>query len=122
MGRRNVVRIVFTALALSSSAQAQTLEIVEGAHELSLGLVSLPDNTSGTLIFKTCAACEVKSLRVTTSTTYRVATGPLALPELRERVDALKNSSIASDEIPVTVFYSMATGDVTRVSVHDNNI
>ena len=118
---RHTAWIALGAFALVGAAAAQTLEIVEGARELELGNVSFPDSTAGTLIFKNCPTCEATALRVSSTTTYSTAQGQQDLPAFLERVAEIDRASADSDKTPLTVFYSLATGRVTRISVHDDS-
>lgn len=119
MLRHTVASLLF-AMALAAAADTRTLEIVEGAHELRFGNVSFPGSITGTVIFKDCASCDSTALRVTAATTYRTARGPAELPAFLERVAELEDAAPDTDSTPVTIFYSMATGRVTRISIHDN--
>ena len=108
--------VVAAVLSLPLAVRAQTLELTEGAWELTLGQVTFPTNTFGVLSFRDCASCTPKTLSVEAETTYATAQGQLPLREFLQRIDDL-----SSPATPVTVFYSLSSGRVTRVRVHDDD-
>ena len=112
--------LVVAGLTLTGTTGAQSLEIIEGAYELTLADISFPSSSFGTLTFRDCANCAPTSLSVEAETTYATAQGQLPLPAFLSRVAELGNLG-AAGATPVTVFYSLASGKVTRVEVHNKD-
>jgi hypothetical protein len=96
------------------------MQLVEGAHELSLENVTFPANRTGSMILKACSTCDALTRRVDLETTYSTSAGPMPLAEFLIVIDELDDAPGISAGTPVTVFYSLSSGRVTRVIVHDN--
>lgn len=111
---------IIGAVAMAGLASAQTLIQLEGAHELTLGNVTFPRSAFGTLIFRRCASCDTVALRVTGATGYSSAEGAEPLVDFLQQIAEIRIGNNDSDEIPVTVFYSLDTGFVTRVALHND--
>jgi len=109
--------LAIASFASAGPAAAQTLELRERAHELSLGNVALPNSTAGTLIFKACETCDSQAVRVNSSTAYIAPEGAMALPDFIEYVNAVRQQP-GGDETYVTVFRSTSDDRVTRVKLH----
>jgi hypothetical protein len=118
-GKAAIIIVAMLGLHGPAKTDAQTLQIIEGAYELTLGNVYFPSSTVGSVIFRSCAQCESRTLRVDTGTRYLTARGTQPLPDFLDQVAELKTLEIVNDHTPVTVFYSMDSGRVTRISVHD---
>ncbi len=91
---------------LSSSPVYAALLEVQGSYELDATLVSVPTNTSGYLLFRSCSQCTVKSLRVSNETQYILGNDSVTLAEFHEH-------SVMQGLI--YVFYDKQSQLVTRV-------
>jgi len=104
-------------LLVSGAISAQSLELVESAHELTLTDVTLPSSTSGTLIFRSCAQCDPVALPVNSATTYYSARHAMPLADFNLWVNELRGSPGANATF-VTVYRDSSNGRVTRIQVH----
>jgi len=109
-------------LCAASVASAQSLVLLEGAHELQLDQVSFPASNSGTLVFRPCQNCGSESLKLTPATVFLAAGSKLAFEEFQRRVLEVKTLTASTAVVPVTVFYDLVSGDVTRVALHYDSV
>lgn len=105
------------ALALSGTALARDLELVEGAYELSLEGTIMPGSTAGSVIFRPCDTCDRVSLRVDSHTQYLLNDRRLALPDFNAGIEAIRARDGAVEQTTVTVYYGLENRQVTRISV-----
>jgi hypothetical protein len=108
--------ILGLALAAGATHAQRTLELIEGAHELVLGDVILPDSSSGLAVFKLCASCEPKGLQVASSTRYLINDRELDLGAFLEAVELVRDSD-GGDATGVGLYYDLKTNRVTRIVV-----
>jgi hypothetical protein len=97
----------------AAPAPAQTkpdFEVIELAAEVLAGKVALPSGPESSLVMPACGDCPPKSYRVTAATLYFVGDQLVTLGELAAAIRGRPNT-------PMTVMYSMKTGEVTRVTV-----
>jgi hypothetical protein len=104
-------------VAFSGDLLARDLELVESAYELSLGDVTMPGSTAGSVIFRPCESCDTVSLRVSSTTRYFLGDRGVALADFLAAVDELRKQSGASAQTPVTVFYGTENRQATRIRV-----
>jgi hypothetical protein len=115
-------RIAIATLALSLSALSpawayRVLDQVEDAHELRLGLVTLPSGGSGSVIFTACETCRTTSLRVSADTKYFVDGSEVSLADLRNAAERLRATAEGRERTAVYVFYDPRSLQVTRVKL-----
>jgi len=116
-------RWMLPALILwAGHAAAQSLVLLEGAWELTLDRITFPGIAAGSLIFSRCDGCQPESVRVTPDTTYRTSQGPMPLREFQQRVTEARAATVLEGSVPVTVYYSLESGAVTRVALHDQHL
>ncbi len=113
---RALLTLALTA-AFSGNLLARDLELVESAYELSLGDVTMPGSTAGSVIFRPCETCDTVSLRVSSTTRYFLGNRGVALADFLSAVDELRKQNGANAQSPVTVFYGIQNRQVTRISV-----
>jgi hypothetical protein len=109
-------------IVLSGHALAQSLVLLEGAWELTLNNVTFPGVAAGSLILSHCDNCQPEAARVTPDTTYSTSRGQVPLSEFRQRVTEVRAATVLEGIVPVTVYYSLESGDVTRVALHDEKL
>lgn len=111
--------LILLVLGLSSIniASAQSLELVEGAAELSLSDISFPNSTAGTATFTECPTCETKRLSVDSQTVYLGLSGSVSLQDFLIDVAELR-MTIEGQDTFVGLFYNLTTNRVTRISLH----
>ena len=115
---RGIVVAMAVSLGVMSQASAyRILEQVEQAYELRLGAVTLPDGTTGSVIFTPCETCRTMSLRVSEQTRYFVAGQTVDLATLRERADALRATIDGQQRVGVFVFYDPTSLRITRLKL-----
>lgn len=114
-------RLVITlALGLSMAiASAQSLELVEGAAELSLADISFPGTPGGSVSFTTCETCDIKRLQVDSATVYIGLSGQVTLTEFLNDVAGLRTTE-AGRETFVALFYGLNSNRVTRIRLYPN--
>jgi hypothetical protein len=111
------VRLRAAGLALLAAgslmtAQAQTptpFVTIEEALETDGRSMSLPTNVTGVMTVTPCTSCEVKMLRSTVSTIYRLRNKPVSLADFR-------NAMAANSETYVTVLYAVKTNELLTVT------
>jgi hypothetical protein len=109
-------------IVLSGHAASQSLVLLEGAWELTLDKVTFPGIAAGSLIFSRCDSCQPEAARVTPDTTYSTARGQVTLDEFQQRVTEARVATALEGVVPVTVYFSLESGDVTRVALHNNDL
>jgi hypothetical protein len=109
-------------IVLSGHASAQSLVLLEGAWELTLDKVTFPGIAAGSLIFSRCDSCRPEAARVTADTTYSTSQGRVILREFEQRVTEARAATALEGIVPVTVYYSLESGEVTRVALHDDDL
>jgi len=99
-------------LAAGEGAMAG-LQVLEAAHELDPGQVSLPMTTSGSLRLHPCAGCDPVSLQLDDGTVFQVlpGTGNTSLEGLRREAARLAHRPRTS----LFVFFDPRSGIVRRV-------
>lgn len=118
---RPIKWLAIGALLAANAVSAQTLELTENAHELTLGDVTFPGSTVGTLIFTPCETCDAQSVRVDLETAYLTPQGPMALADFRAYAAELRLTPEADENTLVTVFRSTSDDRVTRVRIHGSD-
>jgi hypothetical protein len=104
------------ALTLAAGAVANDFELIEGAYELSLANVILPDSQGGVVVFKTCRDCESAGRAVSSRTRYLLGERELALPDFLAAVDEIRASPSGKSAF-VGVYYDLKTNAITRIVV-----
>lgn len=117
MTRVMIATIALCVGMLSPAWAYRVLEQVEQAYELQLGQVTLPDGTTGTVVFTPCSTCRTLSLRVTEETAYAVGGSPVDLLTLRRQADSLRATVDGQTRTGVYIFYEPASLRVTRLTL-----
>ena len=109
--------ITIMALALSGAATA-ALDLQVEVVEMSGAEFSVPANEASRIKLDGCATCALNSVRVTTSTIYRVAgeNQVLSLAEFRKAAKGARGDELAL----FYVAYDAATGRVTEIALQDS--
>lgn len=113
----NRVILTILTLALAAGASARTLEIHEGAFELTLAEVLMPRTESGTTFVRTCVSCPTVGLRVDEHTRYTIAGRRYSLREFREAIDDIRSHDGGNSSTFVGVFYDLKTTRVSGIDV-----
>ena len=112
--------IVTAALTIGFAGAAHGIKVLEqpeDAYELALGEVSLPRGAAGTVIFKACADCKTKALRVTALTIYQVNRRTVTLEDLRKAADGYRKMQGGAAKTAVYVYYNIESQRVTRLAL-----
>jgi hypothetical protein len=106
-----VMTAACATLALSAARAQIAVEFtpIENAVETPASLVTLPSGPGSTLLMATCARCARKPFPATSATTYWVADRQVTPGELQAAVQAQPHAFL-------TVCYSVATGQLTRIT------
>ena len=115
--------IIATVLAftIGAAASARTLDLVEGAYELTLGEVSMPRSPVGTAAFRTCTSCKTIALTVTTRTRYEINGRTYYLPDFLELVTKIRQRDGGNGTTTVGVYYGIDSKQITRIAVFPEN-
>jgi hypothetical protein len=113
--RRSILALALT-LALATGAAANDFELLEGAYELSLTNVILPNSQGGVVVFKTCRDCESTGRAVDSRTRYLLGDRELPLPDFLAAVEEIRASPGAQSTF-VGVYYDLKTNAITRIMV-----
>ena len=103
--RTLMVALLLTLGLAASNAEAELIP-VEESYELNAELVILPSTTSGALLLRSCAQCQVVSLQVDNETQFILGREPVTLSQFR-RHGVMKGL--------LMVFYEHDSQRVTRV-------
>jgi len=112
---------VLLALALLCAVQTagavRVIKLIERPFELSVGDLSLPSETTGTLTFKPCDGCRAEIRRLSTSTAFLLNGGPVDFATFSAVVNDLRSKPATANH-PAAVFLDIETGRVTRLSIY----
>jgi len=110
MIKKAIIVAVLSAISLVASADFRT--ITKG-YEIALSDLRLPVTNSGSVGVKNCESCDSRSLRVTTSTRYRINSQDVSLRVFRRQVLAVRDRNSKA----VTVMYHLESKTVATISV-----
>jgi hypothetical protein len=113
--RRSILALALT-LALATGVAADDFELIEGAYELSLTNVIMPNSQGGVVVFKTCPACESTGRAVDSRTSYLLDDRELPLADFLLAVEEIRASPGAKAAF-VGVYYDLKTNAITRIRV-----
>lgn len=85
---RKLLVLVLLGLCLSAAADFRT---ITEAYEVDLNDLRLPGSEYGTLTFKPCSDCELRTLRVTANTRYLINDRDYTLAEFAEQLKRIRN-------------------------------
>jgi biopolymer transport protein ExbD len=105
--------IIAMCLGLALPATADYLTI-EQAYEVALSDIRLPRSESGTIAYKECQSCEIRTTRVDENTQWLVNGKAVSLKKFREAV----SNVVDRDTEAVTVRRHLEKDRVTAVSVY----
>lgn len=114
---RALIAIIGLASFTGSVWAYHVIEQPEDAYELSLGVVQLPANERGTVIFTACSTCRTTTLRVTQQTQYFANSEAIALEDLRKIADGLRATASGRNETDVYIYYDKASLRVNRLAL-----
>ena len=106
------VLIAATALSLALPAAAQ-MHTVSESYELTLGDLLVPQAEGGTLSFRFCGSCPLKTKRTTANTQWIVNGRSLTLADFRLEVARMPNHS----NIDARVLHHLENDRITKVTV-----
>lgn len=110
MIKKAIIIAALSAISLYASADFRT---VTRAHEIALSDFRLPVTDSGSVGVKNCAACESRSLRVTTATRYLINGQEVDLREFRRQILQVRDRNSKA----VTVMHNLESDTVATVAV-----
>lgn len=108
---RNLLVALLMTFSLSAVADFVT---VEEGYEVALSDMTTPVTSSGSLVFKECADCDSRMIRMTRNTRFIVNGQTVGLKEFRKRVFQVSDR----DRVAVTVMHHLESDTVTSVSVN----
>jgi len=114
---KRLTTLLFLGCFSAGIASAQSLEVLEGAAELSLSDITFPSGPIGSATFTECESCESKTLPVDSGTVYLGVSGSVSLADFLDEVAELRTTEKGQDTF-VGLFYSLETNRVTRISLH----
>jgi hypothetical protein len=110
--------VIALALGLSAAAASpQSLELVEGAAELSLSDIGFPTTAGGTVSFTTCETCDTKRMQVDSGTVYVGLAGAVPLAEFLDDVAELRTTEAGRQSF-VGLFYDLRNNRITRIKLY----
>jgi hypothetical protein len=109
--------LVWTLSLSGLAAQANALEMIEGAYELSLREVSLPRSAVDAASFRPCEGCSTVSLSVDSATRYSIDGRELVLADFLQAIERIRQGPDGNAKTFVGLFYDLKTDRVTRVLV-----
>lgn len=104
--------LICTLLLVSLSAAAE-FTTVSQAYEIALSNFRVPATPSSGVIFKQCAECDARTVRVTPKTRYEVNGQPVTLKEFRKSVFGIRNRA----ETTIIVLHHLETDTIVSVTV-----
>lgn len=107
--RKFLVALTMT-LSLSAAAEFVTVEL---AYEINLSNFTVPVTSSGSLIFKDCADCDSRRVRMTRNTRFIVNGKSVELKEFRKNVLHVRDRESKT----IIVMHHLESDTVTSVSV-----
>jgi hypothetical protein len=117
MSKRFTLFLAAAALGLVGAGARAGITNVENAYESSADHVSLPSVASGQVVVSECSGCKPVVLHANAATLYLIGAKnpPVTLEEMRKALRAP-----GADKRPLTVFYRLDNGNVTRVVLRAN--
>lgn len=111
--------MIFFAVGFSliSIASSQSLDVVEGAAELSLSDMTFPNTAGGMVIYTECDACEPVRMQVDSQTVYIGLAGAVPLADFLADVSELRTTEPGQQTF-VSLFYDLNSNRVTRIRLH----
>src|SRR5687768_5765359 len=100
-------------LAFGTAWAVRTVDLDEGAYELTLASVDFPSSAGGFVRIKSCAECEAEDLRVTSATRYFTNAGELTFAEFLLAIDEAEEAGGAY----VLVLYDLESRQATRIGL-----
>jgi hypothetical protein len=113
--RRSIYALALTLVVATGFAQ-NDFQLIEGAYELSLPNVIMPNSQGGVVVFKSCRACESTGRAVDSRTRYLLGDTELPLSEFLVAVEEMRASPSAKG-VFVGVYYDLKTDAITRIRV-----
>ena len=104
--------LVALLMTFSLTAAADFITTEEG-YEVALSDMTTPVTSTGQLVFKECADCESKAIRMTRNTRFIVNGRTVDLKEFRKQVFQVHDRS----RVPVTIMHHLESDTITYVSV-----
>ncbi len=107
---RKTLMVLLVSLSLTAAADFVT---VEQAYEVALSDLKVPVASTASLIFKECANCETKHIRMTHDTQFIVNGKSVGLRKFRKNVFQVRERK---SEI-ITITHHLQTDTVTSLSL-----
>ena len=111
---------VVLSLIIGGSAAARTLEVLEGAYELTLAEIVMPLSPVGTAFVTACPTCSSIGVPVTPNTRYEINGRSMPLRDFLEEVAAIRVRS-DGNESGVGLLYDLQTSQATKIFVIAKN-
>jgi hypothetical protein len=105
--------IIAMCLGMALPAAADYVTI-EQAYEVALSDIRLPRSENGTIAYRQCGTCELRTTRVDAETRWLVNGKPVSLKKFREAVSRVADR----ENEAVSVLHHLERNRVTAVSVY----
>lgn len=115
------IAVLLLTVAAATCVSARTLEVTEGAYELSLGEFNVPRSRVGTASFRICSTCETVALSVTTRTLYEISGRAYDYPDFIELVTKIRQRDGGNSTTDVSVFFGLDSKLITKIAVFPQN-
>lgn len=107
-------KLIITAIALFAAMPALAeFTLVTKGDEIALSDLRLPRNDGGTIAYKPCRTCEIKTAIVNSDVAWIINGKRIGLDKFRERAEEVSNP----DKRAVTVTRHIESNRITKVSL-----
>jgi hypothetical protein len=118
-----MLRKTFVTLALLTALQPATasrvVEQIERGVELTLNQLSLPSADGGTVSFRECTDCPIKTHVLMADAIFTTNGQIVGLPDLLRFAEDIEDRPSAAERTMAVVFLDIATNRVTRIEVRE---
>ena len=105
--------LVALLMTFSLSVAADFVTVEEG-YEVALSDMTVPVTSTGSLVFRECADCDAKTIRMTRNTRFIGAGRTVELKEFRKQVFQVSDRT----RVPVTIMHHLESNTIVSVSVN----
>jgi len=109
----HIRQLLVTLLITFSLSAAADFTTTEEAYEIALSDMTTPVTSAGSLVFKECADCDSRMIRMTRNTRFIVNGRTVVLKEFRKQVFQVNDRS----RVAVTVMHHLESDTITSISV-----
>jgi hypothetical protein len=107
------------ALAVDTAVATRVVEQVERAVELTLDQLKLPTADGGTISFRECEECPIKTHVLTDTTVFSANRQIVGLQDLLRVADEIRDKPNGAKQAMAVVFLDLKTERITRIEVRE---